>query len=63
MLRVEGQQLLHVGKGVSLLDVQAAPGALADSEVAHLGVVAHCGEGQVGENSIYVKISPSSPPC
>lgn len=51
MLRVEGQELLHVGKGVSLLDVEAAPGALADSEVADLGVVAHCGEAQVGENT------------
>lgn len=63
VLRVEGQELLHVGKGVSPLDVEAAPGALADSEVADLGVVAHCGEGQVGENSTRAKISPSPAPC
>lgn len=63
VLRVEGQELLHVGKGVSPLDVEAAPGALADSEVADLGVVAHCGEAQVGENSTRAKISPSPAPC
>lgn len=63
MLRVEGEELLHVGKGVSLLDVEAAPGALADSEVADLGVVAHCGEAQVGGNSTHAKISPCPPPC
>lgn len=44
MLGVEGQELLHVGEGTSLLDVEAAPGTLADSEVTDLPMVANCGE-------------------
>lgn len=63
MLRVEREQLLHAGEGVSLLDVEAAPGALADSEVADLAVVAHCGEAQVEGNSTRAEIRPSPPPC
>lgn len=52
VLRVEGKELLHVWEGMSLLDVEAAPRALADSEVADLRVVAHCGEAQKGENHL-----------
>lgn len=63
VLRVESQELLHAGEGVPLLDVEAAPGALADSEVADLAMVAHCGEAQVGRNSAHAKISPCPRPC
>lgn len=61
MLGVEGEELLHVGEGMALLDVEAAPGALADSEVADLGVAAHCGEARPGENSACA-IAGSFPP-
>lgn len=63
MLGVEGEELLHVGEGMSLLYVQAAPGALADSEVADLRVVAHCREAQAGEHSAGAIASIFPPPC
>lgn len=63
MLGVEGEELLHVGEGMPLLDVEASPGALADSEVADLRVVAHCGEAQAGENSACAIADSFPPPC
>lgn len=63
VLGVEGEELLHVGEGVPFLDVEAAPGALADSEVADLRVVAHCGEAQEGQNSARAIAGSFPPPC
>lgn len=62
VLGVEGEELLHVGEGVPLLDVQAAPRALADSEMADFGVVAHCGEPRRGKSQLlYIPLNPSAP--
>lgn len=62
VLGVEGEELLHVGEGVPLLDVQAAPGALADAEMADFGVVAHCGEPRRGKSQLlYIPRTPPLP--